>query len=89
MWNTRAIAEIETLGKNVHPGSVYLASKTYAERDSWAWVKEHAPSWDFVAVLPSYTWGPYIHEVRQATMQSIHQKMNDELVAVVSALVSI
>ena len=61
MWNTRAPAEIEVLGKNAPPGSAYHASKTIAERSSWEWVKEHAPSWDFVAVLPSYTWGPYIH----------------------------
>ena len=68
MWNTESPAEVETLGENARPGVAYSASKTIAEQSSWVWVKEHAQSWDFIAILPTYTFGPYIHQVRQAVV---------------------
>ncbi|KAF9517354.1 hypothetical protein BS47DRAFT_1389885 [Hydnum rufescens UP504] len=62
VWNTLDTAQFEALGKNSSPLTVYFASKTYAEQSSWAWVKEHKPSWDFVTILPPLIFGPYIHQ---------------------------
>ncbi|KAF9517336.1 hypothetical protein BS47DRAFT_1483305 [Hydnum rufescens UP504] len=70
VWNTRATAEVETRGKDAHPPLVYAASKTYAEQRSWAWVKEHKPSWDLVTILPPYVLGPYIHQPRKPAFGS-------------------
>jgi len=62
VWNTPATTEFEALGKGTGAGMLYAVSKTYAEQSSWAWVKEHKPSWDFVTILPPFVWGPYIHQ---------------------------
>ncbi|KAF9520294.1 hypothetical protein BS47DRAFT_1287152 [Hydnum rufescens UP504] len=62
LWNTPATTQLEALGKDTNPSMVYAARKTYAEQSSWAWVKEHRPSWDLVTILLPFIWGPYIHK---------------------------
>jgi nucleoside-diphosphate-sugar epimerase len=85
VWNTKATAEVEALGKEAQPMSVYAASKVYAEQSAWAWVKEHKPSWDFVAILPPYVWGPYIHH-QVCRGSPFIQRGGDGLMAVIFAL---
>lgn len=37
------------------PFTVYVASKTEAERAAWKWVENNKPAFEFNAVLPYYT----------------------------------
>lgn len=49
---------------------VYYASKTRGEQAAWAWVREHAPSFVFNAVLPNTNFGPVLdarHQGHQGT----------------------
>lgn len=42
----------------------YCASKTYAERAAWNFVKERKPNFTLSTVLPSYVFGPQAYEVK-------------------------
>jgi len=64
-WNEISPAHVERDGKKSNPWEVYNASKTIAEKSAWAWVKETNPKFDVTAVLPVYTFGPHIHNVKK------------------------
>lgn len=64
-WNTTAVEECETKGKDASPIAMYRASKTLAERAAWDFVEKHKGSlpFDLVVVNPPFVYGPVLHEV--------------------------
>lgn len=51
------------------------ASKTIAEKDAWALIEEHKPTWDLSVLNPPYIWGPPIHDVQSAEKLNTSQKL--------------
>lgn len=41
-WNDKALEQVKTLGAAVHGAIAYEASKNEAEKQAWAFMKEHA-----------------------------------------------
>lgn len=62
-WNEWARDEIEKHGKQAPGLTKYLAAKMLGERAAWEFMVQHKPSYDLVYVLPTWTFGPVIHEV--------------------------
>ncbi|KAG9048778.1 methylglyoxal reductase (NADPH-dependent) gre2 [Tulasnella sp. UAMH 9824] len=64
-WNDVSPREIELRGKDAEPIHKYRASKVLAERAAWDFVENNKDSisFDLVTVLPSFVFGPIIHEV--------------------------
>lgn len=60
---------MDKLGKEASVWTVYHASKALAERAAWDFMHREKPAFDLVTVLPSFNFGPYIHE---ASVQAIH-----------------
>ena len=58
-WNDAAIEAVKTKGSAVPPFTVYMASKTLAEKAAWEFVATHGSeiSWDLVALNPSWIFG--------------------------------
>ena len=63
-WNYWAVEDVENNGKKASAMSKYCASKTLAERTAWRFVEQHQPHFDLVSLLPTFVFGPVIHEVR-------------------------
>lgn len=61
-WNEISPKEVQEQGKASNPFAVYDASKTLAERAAWDFVKNEKPAFDLTAILPTFNFGPYIHE---------------------------
>ncbi|KAG8937757.1 methylglyoxal reductase (NADPH-dependent) gre2 [Tulasnella sp. 408] len=64
-WNDVSPREIELKGKDAEPIHKYRASKVLAERAAWDFVEKNKGNinFDLVTVLPSFVFGPTIHEV--------------------------
>lgn len=64
-WNTTAVEECETKGKDASPFAKYRASKTLAERAAWDFVEKYKSSlkFDLVVINPPFVYGPILHEV--------------------------
>ncbi|KAG8937756.1 methylglyoxal reductase (NADPH-dependent) gre2 [Tulasnella sp. 408] len=64
-WNDVSPREIELKGKDAKPLDKYRASKVLAERAAWDFVEKNRDNihFDLVTVLPSFVFGPIIHEV--------------------------
>ncbi|KAG8788399.1 methylglyoxal reductase (NADPH-dependent) gre2 [Ceratobasidium sp. 428] len=64
-WNEASIKIVEEKGLEASGGELYTASKTYAEKAAWKFVKDNkgAIGFDLVAILPSYILGAPIHPV--------------------------
>ncbi|KAI0288553.1 hypothetical protein B0F90DRAFT_1827342 [Multifurca ochricompacta] len=59
-WNNSAMEAVKTKGSTVGPVTIYLASKTLAEKAAWDFVATHKSeiSWDLVVINPPYVFGP-------------------------------
>jgi len=62
-WNDGAVERVKAQGIKAHPGEKYTASKTLAERAAWDFVAQNKVNFDLVTVLPSFTFGPWVHSV--------------------------
>ncbi|KAG8915735.1 methylglyoxal reductase (NADPH-dependent) gre2 [Tulasnella sp. 408] len=64
-WNDVSPREVELKGKDAEPMHKYRASKVLAERAAWDFVEKNKENitFDLVTVLPSFVFGPIIHEV--------------------------
>jgi nucleoside-diphosphate-sugar epimerase len=58
-WNNAAVTAVETKGSGAGPVSIYLASKTLAERAAWEFVAKHKAElkWDLVVLNPPWVFG--------------------------------
>ncbi|KAI9458397.1 D-lactaldehyde dehydrogenase [Lactarius psammicola] len=59
-WNNAAVATVTSKGSGAGPVTIYLASKTLAERAAWEFVAAHKAelAWDLVVINPPYIFGP-------------------------------
>lgn len=64
-WNDAAVSAVEEQGPKSHPGDMYCASKTLAERAAWKFVEDNKATlkWDLVALNVPWTIGPPIQPV--------------------------
>lgn len=61
-WNWPAVELAKKVGKATPPFVKYAASKTLAEDAAWKFVEENKPSYDIVALLPTFIWGQILSE---------------------------
>ncbi|KAF8468039.1 D-lactaldehyde dehydrogenase [Russula ochroleuca] len=59
-WNDAAVERLKTKGSGAGPSTIYLASKTLAEKAAWEFVAAHRPEilWDLVVINPPLVFGP-------------------------------
>lgn len=62
-WNRSSPRILEAEGNKTNPFAAYSASKALAEQASWDFVEKEKPSFDLSTILPSYNFGPFVHEV--------------------------
>ncbi|KAL1846458.1 hypothetical protein Plec18170_009184 [Paecilomyces lecythidis] len=70
-WNDAAVkaAWDESIPAEQKSYTVYAASKTEAERQSWKWIEENKPGFIFNSVLPNMNYGRILApEIRGSTM---------------------
>ncbi|KAJ5362116.1 hypothetical protein N7541_002960 [Penicillium brevicompactum] len=59
--------------------AVYAASKTEGERQSWKWIKDHRPQFEFNTVLPCFVVGKILHpEIPGSTMGSVRKLLQGD-----------
>ena len=58
-WNNAAVAAVASKGSAAGPVTIYLASKTLAERAAWEFVAAHKAelAWDLVVINPPLIFG--------------------------------
>ena len=58
-WNEAAVESVKTRGSAAGPVTIYLASKTLAEKAAWEFVATHESeiSWDLVVINPPLIFG--------------------------------
>jgi nucleoside-diphosphate-sugar epimerase len=58
-WNEAAVESVKTRGSAAGPVTIYLASKTLAEKAAWEFVATHESeiSWDLVTINPPWIFG--------------------------------
>jgi nucleoside-diphosphate-sugar epimerase len=58
-WNNLAVEVVKTKGSAAGSVTIYLASKTLAEKAAWEFVAAHKSeiSWDLVAINPPFIFG--------------------------------
>jgi nucleoside-diphosphate-sugar epimerase len=58
-WNNAAVEAVKAKDSAVDPFTVYMASKTLAEKAAWEFVAAHKSeiSWDLVALNPVWIFG--------------------------------
>ncbi|KAJ3576029.1 hypothetical protein NP233_g699 [Leucocoprinus birnbaumii] len=61
-WNDDSVELVKKLGKDAKASDKYQASKVYAERAAWDFVKAHEAeiSWDLCALNVGFTMGPFL-----------------------------
>jgi nucleoside-diphosphate-sugar epimerase len=66
-WNNAAVEAVKTQGSAAGPYTLYMASKTLAEKAAWEFVAEHKSeiSWDLVSMNPAYIFGVKFSSVFQ------------------------
>jgi nucleoside-diphosphate-sugar epimerase len=59
-WNNAAVEAVKTKGSAVGPVTIYLASKTLAEKVAWEFVAAYGSQipWDLVVINPPWIFGP-------------------------------
>jgi len=59
-WNNSAVEAVKTKGSAAGPVTIYLASKTLAEKVAWEFVAAYGSeiSWDLVVINPPWIFGP-------------------------------
>ncbi|KAI0061974.1 D-lactaldehyde dehydrogenase [Artomyces pyxidatus] len=60
-WNIKAMEMKHD--KSSSPWLVYNTAKTRAEKAAFDYVRDNKPAFDLVTILPTYNWGPHIHQV--------------------------
>ncbi|KFY25358.1 hypothetical protein V491_01784 [Pseudogymnoascus sp. VKM F-3775] len=83
-WNTVTVkaAFDKSTPADAMPFTVYVASKTEAERAAWKWVENNKPAFEFNAVLPYYTLGQVLHpEIAGSTMKWAADLLNGDVAA--------
>ncbi|PYI09456.1 NAD dependent epimerase/dehydratase [Aspergillus sclerotiicarbonarius CBS 121057] len=84
-WNDVAVAKAwdEKTPANEKGLTVYAASKTEGERQSWKWIEENHPQFVFNTVLPSFSVGRILHpEIPGSMMGSARQLLTGDPTAV-------
>ena len=58
-WNNAAVEEVKAKGSAADPFTIYMASKTLAEKAAWEFVDVNKSkiSWDLVALNPPWIFG--------------------------------
>ncbi len=58
-WNNAAVEAVTTKGSAVEPFTIYMASKTLAEKAAWEFFSAHDSeiSWDLVVINPPWIFG--------------------------------
>jgi nucleoside-diphosphate-sugar epimerase len=58
-WNNSAVEAVKTKGSAAGPVTIYLASKTLAEKVAWEFVAAYGSeiSWDLVVLNPPWIFG--------------------------------
>lgn len=74
-WNPVTLEQIHE-----SPSTAYRASKTFAEKAAWDFVKTSSPSFDLVTVNPPLVFGPVVHHL--ASLDSINTS-NERIVSLV------
>ncbi|TFY51472.1 hypothetical protein EVG20_g10987, partial [Dentipellis fragilis] len=66
-WNESVIEVVEKNPKDSLPIFWYLASKTLGEKAAWEFMEKNksAINFDLVVILPTYVFGPALHEVKE------------------------
>jgi nucleoside-diphosphate-sugar epimerase len=59
-WNNAAVEAVKAKDSAVDPFTIYMASKTLAEKAAWEFIAAHKSeiSWDLVALNPVWIFGP-------------------------------
>ncbi|KAH9057429.1 D-lactaldehyde dehydrogenase [Lactarius vividus] len=75
-WNNAAVAKVTSQGSAAGPVTIYLASKTLAERAAWDFVAAHKAelAWDLVAINPPYIFGPSLSPAQTTNEINTSQK---------------
>ncbi|KAH9973391.1 hypothetical protein BJV74DRAFT_864462, partial [Russula compacta] len=76
-WNNAAVEAVKTHGSEAGPVTIYLASKTLAEKAAWDFVAAHKSeiSWDLVVINPPYIFGPSLSPA--PTVDDINTSLRD------------
>ncbi|KAL4944943.1 hypothetical protein BDV06DRAFT_185961 [Aspergillus oleicola] len=80
-WNEEAVAKAwnENTPADEKGVSVYAASKTESERQSWKWMEEKKPSFVFNSVLPCVNVGKVLHpEIPGSTMGAVRRLLQGD-----------
>ena len=58
-WNNAAVEAVKAKNSAVQPFTIYMASKTLAEKAAWEFVAAHSSeiSWDLVVLNPPWVFG--------------------------------
>ena len=58
-WNNASVELVKAKGSAVEPHTIYMASKTLAEKAAWEFVDTNKSkiSWDLVALNPTWIFG--------------------------------
>ena len=58
-WNNASVEAVKAKGSDADPFTVYMASKTLAEKAAWEFVNANKSkiSWDLVAINPPWIFG--------------------------------
>ena len=81
-WNEHSVKEVETKGKEASVFDKYRASKTLAERATWAFFEKNKADlkFDIVVLNPPFVFGPVIHEIDD--VEKLNSSMHDWWAAV-------
>ncbi|KDQ17955.1 hypothetical protein BOTBODRAFT_29272 [Botryobasidium botryosum FD-172 SS1] len=76
-WNTSAVEEVKEKGAQAGHLVKYRASKVLAERAAWDFVEENKGEigFDIATILPSFVFGPLLHDVPSPAQLSVSPKM--------------
>ncbi|PVF97745.1 NAD(P)-binding protein [Serendipita vermifera] len=61
-WFEAAPKIAEEQGKDAPMAIKYCASKMLSEKAAWAFMEEHKPAFDLVALVPSFVWGEMLND---------------------------
>ena len=71
-WSNVTLEEAQTT--TVKP-TIYRASKKFAEKSAWEFVKEAKPQFDLITICPPLIWGPIIGKVDMAALNESNRQL--------------
>ncbi|KZT19607.1 NAD(P)-binding protein [Neolentinus lepideus HHB14362 ss-1] len=76
-WNDEAVTAVQEKSAAANAQTYYQASKVLAERSIFDFVKNHKNEvgWDVVSLLPSFTYGPVIHDFKTRDDLNLSSRM--------------